>query len=242
MGRRRNEVDGHTVRTVRLAVFTIVMILVSGLLAAVAHTPPIRLRPTTSPVVNDALSYQLSAVPVAALALLVTFAFARRTRLSYLRLNRTGVMRPFLTREGGGRWETDGWYLGLVMVAIAVTASLVQLSPGGFTFHWLQVAVVVPLAALNAFTEEVVFRLPYVTMGDNDTGSRAYGLVMGSVVFGALHYWGATPNGLSGALMSAFLGLVLAKSMQETRGFFWAFTIHFMLDLPLMFLLLSRTP
>lgn len=79
-------------------------------------------------------------------------------------------------------------------------------------------------------------------MGANETNSRIYGLVMGSLVFGVLHYWGAAPNGLLGAIMSTILGFVLANSIQETRGFFWAFTIHFMLNLPILLFILNQAP
>jgi len=175
-------------------------------------------------------------------ALLLTFVFARKVRLRYLNMKHTGAMRPFFANPGGGRWETDGWFLGLIMVAIVGVVTFFQFIPGGFAFHCVHVALVIPFAAMNAFMEEAIFRLPYVTMGANETNSRVYGLVMGSLVFGVLHYWGAAPNGLVGAAMSAFLGFVLAKSIQETRGFFWAFTIHFMLDLPIFLFILNQAP
>ncbi len=218
------------------------MVLTAGLLFVVSSTPLFRFSPFESHLVNRLLNYQLSALPVAGLALLLTYAFAGRLRLAYLNLNRTGEMRPLLGRSGGGRWEADGWSLALVMMLIVGVATFLQMLPAGFTFHWAYVALVVPFAAMNAFTEEAVFRLPYVTMGDNDTGSRVYGLAMGSLVFGVFHFWGVAPNGLVGALMSAFLGFVLAKSVQETKGFFWAFSIHFVLNLAGMLLILNRTP
>jgi membrane protease YdiL (CAAX protease family) len=128
------------------------------------------------------------------------------------------------------------------MVAIVALVTFFQFLPGGFSFTWGHLLLVIPIAAMNAFTEEAIFRVPYVTMGANETDSRAYGLVMGSVVFGALHYWGAAPNRIIGAVMSALLGFVLAKSIQETKGFFWAFTIHFMLDLAIVLFILSQAP
>ncbi|MGW9349130.1 CPBP family intramembrane glutamic endopeptidase [Nocardiopsis flavescens] len=233
---------GRTKRFVKLGVFSILVVLIAGLLFVVVDDPLFGFGPFESEFVNRMLNYQLSALPVAGLALLVTFVFAGRVRLRYLNLGRTGAMRPFFAQSGGGRWESDGWVLGLIMVAIVGTVTFFQFLPGGFTFHWAYLALVIPLAAMNAFTEEVIFRLPFVTMGDNDTNSRTYGLVMSSAVFGAYHYWGLAPNGLVGAIMSAFLGFVLAKSMQETRGFFWAFAIHLALDVPILVFALNQTP
>lgn len=229
-------------RAAKLSIFSVLMLLITGLLAAVSSTPLFGFSPFESDVVNRMANYQLSALLVAGLALLVTFAFAEKIRLSYLNLNRRGEMRPVFGGSAGGRWETDAWVIGLIMVAIVGAVTYIQLLPGGFTFHWVYVALVVPFAAMNAFTEEVIFRLPYVTMGDNDTSSRAYGLIMGSVVFGVVHFWGVAPNGFGGAIMSGVLGFLLAKSIQETKGFFWAFTIHFMLNLAGMFFVLNRTP
>jgi hypothetical protein len=225
---------------VKLTVFSVLMVLTAGLTSVVASTPLFRFTPFDSPIANGMLNYQLSALPVAGLALLLTFLFAGRVRLGYLNFKRIGEMRPFFAQSGGGRWESDGWYLGLIMVAIVGVVTFFQFLPGGFMFHWVSVALVVPFAAMNAFIEETIFRLPYVTMGDNDTNSRLYGLIMASGVFGVMHFWGAAPTGFIGAIMSAFLGFVLAKSMQETRGFYWAFMIHFMLDLVVVLFILNQ--
>lgn len=43
------------------------------------------------------------------------------------------------------------------------------------------------------------------------------------------HFYGV-PNGVPGALLSGFLGWFLGKSLLETKGFFWAWLIHFLPD------------
>jgi hypothetical protein len=48
--------------------------------------------------------------------------------------------------------------------------------------------------------------------------------------FGIPHFAGM-PNGIIGVTLAGILGFVLAKSMHETRGFFWAWTIHFLQDI-----------
>jgi hypothetical protein len=239
---QEQEPAGRIKQVVKLTVFSIVMFAPIALLSVVVDTPLFGFSPFESAFVNGMLNYQLSALLVAGLALLLTFVFARKVRLRYLSMNRTGAMRPFFANRAGGRWESDGWFLGLIMVAIVGLVTFFQFLPAGFAFTWVHVLLVIPFAAMNAFTEEAIFRLPYVTMGANETNSRIYGLVMGSLVFGVLHYWGAAPNGLLGAIMSTILGFVLAKSIQETRGFFWAFTIHFMLDLPILLFILNQAP
>lgn len=230
-----------TTSRVKLVFFTLVMLGVAGLLLLASSAPLFSFTPFESDVVNGMLNYQLSALPVVALALAATFVFARKTKLDFLRPRRIGEMRPFLGVSLGTRWEKDALPIALIMAAIVGVTTYFQLLPGGYTFNWVYLALVVPFAAANAFTEEAIFRLPYVTVGADLTNSRVYGLVMGALVFGVIHYWGVAPNGLIGAIMSAWLGFYLAKSIQETRGFFWAFTTHFLLNLVGMVFILNRS-
>lgn len=201
--------------------------------------PPVEISWFQDAQTNTLIAGRVRLLAVAAVVLLLTFLFAHRIRLRFLSVRRQGAMRPFFAQPQGGRWEVDGWGLGLVMMGIIGVVAFIEWRSGGFDFSWTGIALAVLLAASNAFGEEVVFRLPYVTMGANETSSRVYGLVMGSLVFGILHYWGGMPSGVLGAVLSILTGYVLTKSMQETRGFFWAFTIHFMLDLPLFLFMLN---
>jgi Type II CAAX prenyl endopeptidase Rce1-like len=47
-----------------------------------------------------------------------------------------------------------------------------------------------------------------------------------SVYFGIAHYYGV-PYGIVGVVMSFIPGWLMGKSMQKTRGFTWAWFIHF---------------
>ena len=80
----------------------------------------------------------------------------------------------------------------------------------------------------NSFSEEVVYRLGIIVplFGTIDTD---YILIFSAAAFGAPHLRGM-PNGIVGALMAGLLGWLLAKSMIETNGMFWAWFIHFLQD------------
>lgn len=52
---------------------------------------------------------------------------------------------------------------------------------------------------------------------------------LSAILFGVPHLAGM-PSGVIGATMAGFLGFVLAKSLHETKGFFWAWVIHFIQD------------
>ena len=80
----------------------------------------------------------------------------------------------------------------------------------------------------NSFSEEVVYRLGVIVplAGSVDT---AYILLFSAAAFGAPHLRGM-PNGIVGALMAGLLGWLLAKSVVETNGIFWAWLIHYLQD------------
>jgi hypothetical protein len=81
----------------------------------------------------------------------------------------------------------------------------------------------------NSFSEEVVYRLGIIVplVGSVDT---TYILLISAAAFGAPYLRGM-PNGIVGALLAGLLGWLLAKSVVETNGIFWAWFIHFLQDI-----------
>lgn len=225
----------------RLTTFTILMLLVTLTLSIVARNPLFNFDIFDKAILNYHLNYQLSGLILAAATLIWINTYADKTKLSYLNFNRKGKMKPskLVPRESDAKWENDALYLAMIMVAIIGVVTLFQTYSIGFDFSLVSILMVFPIAASNAFIEEVIFRLSYVTMGDNETNSSSYGLIMGSLMFGVFHYWGIVPNGVFGILISAYLGYFLAKSIQETKGFYWAFMIHFMLDVVILMLIFN---
>jgi membrane protease YdiL (CAAX protease family) len=90
-------------------------------------------------------------------------------------------------------------------------------------------------AVLNAFNEEVTYRSTLLASLEPVIGPRS-ALWISAVFFGSAHYYGV-PYGVIGVLMATFLGWILGKAMLETRGFFWAWFIHFLQDLVIFFFL-----
>jgi hypothetical protein len=83
-------------------------------------------------------------------------------------------------------------------------------------------------AALNAFNEEVTYKASFLSVLENPVGARQ-ALYMVALYFGIGHFYGV-PYGVVGVILATFLGWILAKSMQETHGLFWAWFIHFWQD------------
>lgn len=79
-------------------------------------------------------------------------------------------------------------------------------------------------AAINAGFEEMRFRCVLLAHSERTVGGRQ-GIWLTSVLFGLAH-WGGHPAGISGIVMSGFLGWLLATSILDTRGWGWAWLIH----------------
>jgi hypothetical protein len=93
-------------------------------------------------------------------------------------------------------------------------------------------------AGLNAFNEEITYRVPILTTLETVSGSLQ-ALWMSAYFFGIAHYFG-TPGGIIGGILSIFMGWILGKAMVETRGLFWSWWIHFLSDVAIFtFLALS---
>jgi hypothetical protein len=169
--------DNRSMRAVGLSVFSVLFVLTAGLTSVAASTPLFRFTPFDSSVANGMLNYQLNALPVAGLALLLTFLFAGRIRLVYLNFKRTAEM-PLLR-------SVERWKMGDRRLVCRAHHGRDRRSSDLFPVPsgWVHLPLGVrgaggPVSSMNAFIEETIFRLPYVTMGDNDTNSRLYGLIM----------------------------------------------------------------
>jgi membrane protease YdiL (CAAX protease family) len=131
-----------------------------------------------------------------------------------------------------GTGRRVGWRrLGPFLVAVATVPLVVQLiSANDPDFDRVGKAVaLLPLAlvfgAINALSEEVRFRCVLLARLVPVVGAET-SLWMTSLLFGLAHWYGGNPSGPTGVAMTTVFGLVLAKSMLETRGLFWAWTMH----------------
>jgi membrane protease YdiL (CAAX protease family) len=94
--------------------------------------------------------------------------------------------------------------------------------------------LLVPIfAASNAFGEEMLYRAPWLGALEVPVGP-VHALLMTAVYFGLGHFYGV-PYGILGVVMAFIPGWLIGKSMLETRGFFWAWFIHFCMDTVVFF-------
>jgi len=137
---------------------------------------------------------------------------------------------PWMGVGEGTRWSTLGPILSvaitggtLAFLVLSGTPS-VEVLARAIPF----IPVVLACAALNAFSEEVTYKAGFLAVLLEPVGTRN-ALRMVAAYFGLAHFYGV-PYGIVGVALAWFLGWILARSMLETRGLWWAWWIHFLQD------------
>lgn len=121
--------------------------------------------------------------------------------------------------------------IGLGTLTFLIPGMSASLSAAGRALPLLPLLVL--LAAMNAFSEEVMFRGALLAPLLSAAGRRQ-AVLLTAVFFGVGHYYGV-PYGVVGVIMAGFLGWFLGKCMVETRGFVWPWFIHFVQDVLIFF-------
>jgi membrane protease YdiL (CAAX protease family) len=180
------------------------------------------------------LGQQLLRVGVAIVMIVVLLILQYRPRDFFLTkgdLNGTAAPVRWL-----GINKPMGWRrLGIISSLCISLGLLAFLLIGGGRPSWGAARRVLPmlpmvliLAAMNAFAEEVSFRS--VLLGSlRKVVDQRQAVLLTAAFFGIAHYYGV-PYGLVGVVMAGFLGWFLGKCMTETKGLFWPWLIHFLQD------------
>ena len=131
---------------------------------------------------------------------------------------------------GTGTWKRRGPAIGIALSAGVIAFSVLA---GGAPLTNLDKALpllpfILLFAAANAFGEEMIYRAPELGALQPVVGG-GQALLMTALLFGIGHFYGV-PYGLLGVAMSSIAGWLLGRSMLETKGFLWAWLIHFLMD------------
>lgn len=186
------------------------------------------------PYINWQLKYQAMLLCVAATVLAALRLLNPANFEAFLRIGNIAAPAAktgWLLIPAGTSWLVLGGAL-LCFITFGTSTFIYfqfRKSAGGFGALLRFLPWILLISSANAFSEEVVYRLGVVVplSGDIDT---AYVLLISAVAFGAPHLRGM-PNGIIGALMAGLLGWLLAKSVVETHGMFWAWLIHSVQDI-----------
>ncbi len=123
-------------------------------------------------------------------------------------------------------WLQTGINFAVIISVVTFIFIYLQLIKGkrvsqeNLHFFWITI-----FALMNSFTEEMITRFSVVALLDS-INPLSYIYLVSAFIFGTVHYFG-TPGKTPGILLAGFLGWFLAKSIGETQGIFWVWTIHF---------------
>ena len=183
--------------------------------------------------INTQSKYQALLFGVAALVLIAVYFINGENFSTFFALGNIGAPAngvAWLGISDGESWLNLGTTLAFFITLATSTFVYLQFrkSSGGLKQLLPFIPWILLFSVTNSFSEEVVYRLGIV-VPLVDSISPVYILLISAVAFGAPHLRGM-PNGIVGALMAGLLGWVLAKSVLETQGIFWAWSIHFLQD------------
>ncbi|MFC4101371.1 CPBP family glutamic-type intramembrane protease [Paenibacillus xanthanilyticus] len=195
---------------------------------------------------NLEISYQITVLLLVLIVIAIVAVMTGKAGLSYLNLrNRDGRICPEpwigLKPSASDTWNNVGRNMAIVITSVTAVVIYFQVIRGE-SIHvdlFPGLALIVVFALMNAFSEEIIFRFSFVAVVHRFGYSPYVGQGLAAATFGIVHYFG-TPGGIPGVLMAAYIGWLLAKSMFETKGFFWALTIHFLQDVVIFFALLMK--
>lgn len=131
---------------------------------------------------------------------------------------------------------TDWRSLGLRLSLYAFLAMLIilaiffggNLNANVFNALLPALPMIILLAAMNSFSEEVTYRAALLAPIHKLLGA-GQAIWITAVFFGIGHFYGV-PSGIAGVLATSFFGWILSRSMLETKGLFWPWFIHLWAD------------
>jgi len=221
-------------RSIRLMGIPVAILATLSLLYFGAAAPAlIPLTLVQNPFIDDRLKYQLVTLALAILVLLISYALSPISFKRFFRfgnLNAPAAPLKWLGIGPGERWGKTGSSFAIIVSLVTAVFIYFTLAAGQTLepAHLRYLPFIFLLAASNAFVEEAITRLSVVVSLDGIVKPATI-FWASALIFGIPHFFGV-PGGIPGSLMAGFLGWLLAKSIVETEGIFWAWFIHFLQD------------
>jgi membrane protease YdiL (CAAX protease family) len=148
---------------------------------------------------------------------------------------------PFLWFRHPIPWTRFGPILlgifGVVLPLFLYFSIRPDFSFAGRVWHFLPWGIAI--AVVNAANEEFQFRCVLLARLKHLLPEKET-VLLTAVFFGLAHYYGQ-PSGPIGVVLAGVAGWLWGKSMVETRGWTWAFSIHVVQDI-VIFAFIAMTP
>jgi len=189
--------------------------------------------PETATFITTMLGIQLRRVAGALIMTLILFLIYRNPASFFLIFGDYNAPAPRekIVIDKDMSWNKLGWILSLCITGGTLTFLWLAGRPalGTLLSVWPLLPVILLLAAMNAFSEELNYRAALLAPLEPAFG-KTHSILLTALFFGLGHFYGV-PYGMIGVIMAFVLGYLLSKSMLETRGFFWPWFIHFLQDI-----------
>ena len=198
-----------------------------------------------SPAINKQILYQLITLVFAIVFLCILFLTKKSVLLQYLRkgnISANIIPEPLLgiNPKANENWFHLGRNFAIIISIVTIIIIYFQSIRENET-SIREILNVMPFsiafAISNSFVEESITRLGVVVVLKDRLKDKTIPIVS-ALIFGTVHYWG-NPGGFIGVFVAGFLGWILAKSILETKGIFWAWLIHCMQDVIIFSALLT---
>ncbi|MCB0458208.1 MAG: CPBP family intramembrane metalloprotease [Lewinellaceae bacterium] len=183
--------------------------------------------------VNGQVNYQIILLVITGVSLLTTYLVNKENFLAYFSFGQISIPGDELKIFGikqGDSWLKTGLSLCLVITGVTAIFMYFQLKKVDVDWSILQNGIfwILLFSLTNSFGEEMIYRLGLVSPLQGLLTPTTVFLIS-ALIFGLAHINGM-PSGIIGISLAGILGFVLAKSVFETQGFFWAWIIHFLQD------------
>lgn len=198
--------------------------------------------------INNQIKYQLLLMATAFIVLTGVYFINQKKFFSYLRIG--DITAPaqgvsWLKIGDSESWLSVGTSFTILITILSFSFVFPIIRKAGSNYKILMPYLpwIVLFSLTNSFAEEAIYRLGIIIplSGVIETVTI---LIISAVTFGLTHIRGV-PGGFIGVSMAAFLGWLLAKSVVETNGIFWAWSIHFFQDIvifsALLFSLINKS-
>ena len=194
----------------------------------------IRIRVSNDSYLNNHAKYQAALLLLSFIVLLLTY---QQEPQNFRLLFSVGdISAPVDPVQWFGIGENRTWVFAGLYLSVIITLGTLSFVYTQFRKLKVNANEIFPYAIwilafslTNSFSEEAIFRVGVISPLYNELGASNL-ILLSAVIFGLVHF-GGMPHGLIGMLMAGFLGWFLAKSVVETQGVFWAWSIHFIQDI-----------
>lgn len=181
---------------------------------------------------NFQFNYQFLLLLISLLSLTVTY-FLNKKNLELLYIWRhftTAKELKLFGIKANDSWLKTGISLTIFISLATATFMYFQLKQSQVNWDLLKSGIfwILLFSLTNSFGEEMIFRIDIVSPLKGLLQPMTIFII--SAILYVLPHMAGMPSGLIGATMAGILGLILAKSLYETNGFFWAWIIHFLKD------------